>query len=177
MMISLSNLRLISIHQNVKIFMSVLSIAFMLFAHDDTFAAQTPDTVKKARQACSRLAEKIANTRKLKNNTVQSSSNYNVDKDTCFAQVEISQILQSKNTNENQNESQGEGQSAEQNEKRHRQIILMNATENKILAIVMWEEPKGLRVGHVYDPSYDGPRDEYEKVEAYMRKKMALNLR
>jgi len=175
MMISLPHIRSMSIHQSVKIFLFVLSITFMHFSADYAYAAQTPDTVKKARQACSRLAEKIANTRKLKNNTVQSASNYNADKDTCFAQIEISQVLQSKN--ENQNESQSEGQSAEQNEKRHRQVVLMNATENTILAIVMWEEPKGLRVGHVYDPSYDGPRDEYEKVEAYMRKKMALNLR
>jgi septal ring factor EnvC (AmiA/AmiB activator) len=175
MMISLPHIRSMSIHQSVKIFLFVLSITFMHFSTDYAYAAQTPDTVKKARQACSRLAEKIANTRKLKNNTVQSASNYNADKDTCFAQIEISQVLQSKN--ENQNESQSEGQSAEQNEKRHRQVVLMNATENTILAIVMWEEPKGLRVGHVYDPSYDGPRDEYEKVEAYMRKKMALNLR
>ena len=177
MMISLPHIRSMSIHQSIKIFVFALSITCIVFAKNHAFAAQTPDTVKKARQACSRLAEKIANTRKLKNNTVQSASNYNADKDTCFAQIEISQVLQSKNVNENQNESQGEGQSAEQNEKRHRQIVLMNATENKILAIVMWEEPKGLRVGHVYDPSYDGPRDEYEKVEAYMRKKMALNLR
>lgn len=175
MMISLPHIRSMSIHQSVKIFLFVLSITFMHFSTDYAYAAQTPDTVKKARQACSRLAEKIANTRKLKNNTVQSASNYNADKDTCFAQIEISQVLQSKN--ENQNESQSEGQSAEQNEKRHRQVVLMNATQNTILAIVMWEEPKGLRVGHVYDPSYDGPRDEYEKVEAYMRKKMALNLR
>ena len=175
MMISLPHIRSMSIHQSIKIFLFVLSITFMHFSTDYAYAAQTPDTVKKARQACSRLAEKIANTRKLKNNTVQSASNYNADKDTCFAQIEISQVLQSKN--ENQNESQSEGQSAEQNEKRHRQVVLMNATENTILAIVMWEEPKGLRVGHVYDPSYDGPRDEYEKVEAYMRKKMALNLR
>jgi len=175
MMISLPHTRSMSIHQSIKIFLFVLSITFMHFSTDYAYAAQTPDTVKKARQACSRLAEKIANTRKLKNNTVQSASNYNADKDTCFAQIEISQVLQSKN--ENQNESQSEGQSAEQNEKRHRQVVLMNATENTILAIVMWEEPKGLRVGHVYDPSYDGPRDEYEKVEAYMRKKMALNLR
>ena len=175
MMISLPHIRSMSIHQSIKIFLFVLSITFMHFSTDYAYAAQTPDTVKKARQACSRLAEKIANTRKLKNNTVQSASNYNADKDTCFAQIEISQVLQSKN--ENQNESQSEGQSAEQNEKRHRQVVLMNATQNTILAIVMWEEPKGLRVGHVYDPSYDGPRDEYEKVEAYMRKKMALNLR
>ncbi len=177
MMIPFHYIRLISIHQSVKLFLFVLSITFMHFSTDYAYAAQTPDTVKKARQACSRLAEKIANTRKLKNNTVQSASNYNADKDTCFAQIEISQVLQSKNVNENQNENQGEGQSTEQNEKRHRQVVLMNATENTILAIVMWEEPKGLRVGHVYDPSYDGPRDEYEKVEAYMRKKMALNLR
>lgn len=176
-MISFSDIRWVSIHQSVKIFSFILLIAFMHFSTDYAFAVQTPDTVKKARQACSRLAEKIANTRKLKNNTVQSSSNYNADKDTCFAQIEISQILQTKNVNENQNESEGEGQSAEQNEKRHRQVVLMNATANTILAIVMWEEPKGLRVGHVYDPSYDGPRDEYEKIEGYIRKMMALNLR
>jgi len=113
------------------------------------------------------MAEKLATARKLQNNSVQSSSNYNLDKETCFAQIEISQIL--KSTGENETESEGE--------KRHRQILLINATTNDILAIVMWEEPKGLRVGHIYDPKYDGPRDDYEKVDLYMRKKMALNMR
>ncbi|MEI6572383.1 MAG: hypothetical protein WCO61_02440 [Alphaproteobacteria bacterium] len=140
-----------------------LILSCFLFAHQGTSIAQNPDALKKARQQCSRLAEKIANTRKLENNTVQSMSNYNLDKDTCLVQIEVSQLLQSAEPSET--------------EKRHRQVILMNATTNDILAIAMWEEPKGLRVGHIYDPKYEGPRDDYEKIEAYMRKKMALNVR
>lgn len=178
---SMSPFRMTPIHQSFKILFALLSIAVIALTYDDASAAQSPDAVKKARQACSRLAEKLANARKLKNNTVQSSSNYNLDKDTCFAQIEVSQIIDSKSVSENKNENQSEGQneikSEEQNEKRHRQIILINASTNTILAIAMWEEPKGLRVGHVYDPSYDGPRDIYENVETYMRKKMALNMR
>ncbi|MEN9754348.1 MAG: hypothetical protein RLZ07_730 [Pseudomonadota bacterium] len=140
-----------------------LTMSYFLFVLQGTGMAQNPDALKKARQQCARLAEKIATTRKLSNNTVQSTSNYNLDKDTCFAQIEISQVLQSADANEA--------------EKRHRQVLLINATTNDILAIAMWEEPKGLRVGHIYDPNYEGPRDDYEKIEAYMRKKMALNLR
>jgi hypothetical protein len=141
----------------------VLTMGLFLFALQGTGTAQNPDALKKARQQCGRLAEKIANTRKLETNTVQSMSNYNLDKETCFTQIEISQVLQSAEASET--------------EQRHRQVILINATTNDILAIAMWDEPKGLRVGHIYDPKYEGPRDDYEKIEAYMRKKMALNLR
>jgi hypothetical protein len=141
---------------------ALIMICF-LFALQGTSMAQNPDALKKARQQCSRLAEKIANTRKLENNTVQSMSNYNLDKDTCLAQIEVSHLLQSAEPSET--------------EKRHRQVILINAKTNDILAITMWEEPKGLRVGHIYDAKYEGPRDDYEKIEAYMRKKMALNVR
>lgn len=173
----LSQRRLSPIPQGAKIVFVLLTWSIVTLSLNEAMAAQTPDAVRKARQACSRLAEKIANSRKLKNNTVQSASNYDLDKDTCFAQIEISQVIDSKNINENQNESGDKAQSENENEKRHRQIVLMNASTNTILAIAMWEEPKGLRVGHVYDPSYDGPRDVYENVEAYMRKKMALNMR
>ena len=125
--------------------------------------AATPDEIKKSRQLCSRMAEKLGNARKLPNNTIQSSGNYNIDKGTCFVQIEISQRLEGMNEN-------GE-------EKRHRQILLMETGSATLLALVMWEEPKGLRVGHIYDPSYDGPRDDYEKVDLYIRKKMALTVR
>lgn len=163
MMILLAHHGLKPLHQSVKIVVSFGLMIFLLISSQVTATAQSPDVLKKARQQCSRLAEKIANTRKLKDNTVQSASNYNLDKETCFAQIEVSQIIQSTGDSEA--------------EKRHRQVILINATTNDILAIAMWEEPKGLRVGHVYDPKYDGPRDDYEKIDLYMRKKMALNVR
>ena len=151
-----------------RFWVSIALVAYcFLSALSGANAASSPEALKQARQQCSRMAEKLATARKLQNNSVQSSSNYNLDKETCFAQIEISQIL--KSTGENETESEGE--------KRHRQILLINATTNDILAIVMWEEPKGLRVGHIYDPKYDGPRDDYEKVDLYMRKKMALNMR
>jgi hypothetical protein len=153
-----------------KFYISLALVAYcFVSALSGANAAPSPEALKQARQQCSRMAEKLANARKLQNNSVQSSSNYNLDKETCFAQIEISQIL--KSTGEGESEAESDG------EKRHRQILLINATTNEILAIVMWEEPKGLRVGHIYDPKYDGPRDDYEKVDIYMRKKMALNMR
>lgn len=119
--------------------------------------------LKKIRLQCNRLAEKLGNARRLKDNTVEVTSNYNAPKEMCFAQIEITAAPQ-----------KAEGQ---EEETRHRQILLMDANTAELLAIIMWTEPSKLRVGHIYDPQHKGPRDVYEEVDLYMRKKMALNIR
>ena len=141
------------------------ALFFMLQANayaGDPKADAKAAELKKIRLQCNRLAEKLGNARKLKDNSVQVTSNYNVQKEQCFAQIDVAAAPQ-----------KAEGQEAET---RHRQVLLMDANTSELLAMIMWTEPNKLRVGHIYDAKYTGPRDDYEQVDLYMRKKMALNI-
>lgn len=148
---------------------SVMAIMSLILASNTSGYAADPKAdakaveLKKQRLQCARLAEKLGNARKLKDNSVQVTSNYNAQKELCFAQIEVSAAAQ-----------KAEGQ---EEETRHRQILLMDANTTELLAMIMWTEPSKLKVGHIYDTHYNGPRDDYEQVDLYMRKKMALNIR